>query len=67
MQGTVATFDEREHDGSLLLDDGTPVAFPAGRVRRVRVCGCCGSASGYGSSATPGGRRHAGHTADALT
>ena len=29
MQGTVATFDEIEHHGTLLLDDGTPLAFPA--------------------------------------
>lgn len=29
MQGTVATFDEHTHEGSLLLDDGTPLTFPA--------------------------------------
>jgi 2-phospho-L-lactate guanylyltransferase len=29
MQGTVSRFDETAHDGSLLLDDGTPLAFPA--------------------------------------
>ena len=29
MQGTVAFFDERERRGSLLLDDGTTVDFPA--------------------------------------
>jgi 2-phospho-L-lactate/phosphoenolpyruvate guanylyltransferase len=29
MQGTVASFDETLHHGSLLLDDGTPVAFAA--------------------------------------
>ena len=29
MQGTVATFDPDEHTGSVLLDDGTPVEFPA--------------------------------------
>jgi 2-phospho-L-lactate guanylyltransferase len=29
MQGTVATFDEIGHDGTLLLDDGTPLPFPA--------------------------------------
>jgi 2-phospho-L-lactate/phosphoenolpyruvate guanylyltransferase len=29
MQGTVATFDETLHHGSLLLDDGRPMAFPA--------------------------------------
>jgi 2-phospho-L-lactate guanylyltransferase len=27
MQGTVATFDPETRSGSLLLDDGTPVAF----------------------------------------
>lgn len=29
MQGTVATFDPRTRSGTLLLDDGTEVAFPA--------------------------------------
>jgi 2-phospho-L-lactate/phosphoenolpyruvate guanylyltransferase len=29
VQGTVATFDESAHHGSLLLDDGTRLAFPA--------------------------------------
>ena len=29
MQGTVATFDETSHAGSVLLDDGTRVDFPA--------------------------------------
>ncbi|MGE5829366.1 MAG: cold-shock protein [Micromonosporaceae bacterium] len=29
MQGTVATFDEQAHEGTLLLDDGTEVSFPA--------------------------------------
>lgn len=29
MQGTVATFDATEHTGTVLLDDGTRVAFPA--------------------------------------
>jgi 2-phospho-L-lactate guanylyltransferase len=29
VQGTVAEFDETAHDGSLLLDDGTTVTFPA--------------------------------------
>jgi cold shock CspA family protein len=29
MQGTVATFDPATHTGSLLLDDGTPLAVPA--------------------------------------
>jgi 2-phospho-L-lactate guanylyltransferase len=29
MQGTVATFDTRSHAGTLLLDDGTELPFPA--------------------------------------
>ena len=29
MQGTVATFDESSHAGTVLLDDGTRVEFPA--------------------------------------
>jgi 2-phospho-L-lactate guanylyltransferase len=29
MQGTVAEFDEVHHHGSLLLDDGSSVQFPA--------------------------------------
>jgi len=29
LQGTIATFDEQLHNGSLLLDDGTPLEFPA--------------------------------------
>jgi 2-phospho-L-lactate guanylyltransferase len=29
MQGTVATFDERSRSGTLLLDDGVELAFPA--------------------------------------
>jgi 2-phospho-L-lactate/phosphoenolpyruvate guanylyltransferase len=29
MQGTVASYDADGHDGSVLLDDGTPVAFDA--------------------------------------
>jgi cold shock CspA family protein len=29
MQGTVATFDARTHTGTLLLDDGTELPFPA--------------------------------------
>ncbi|NJC68147.1 cold-shock protein [Planosporangium thailandense] len=29
MQGTVATFDEQSQAGTVLLDDGTEVAFPA--------------------------------------
>jgi 2-phospho-L-lactate guanylyltransferase len=29
MQGTVATFDDQNGSGTVLLDDGTEVAFPA--------------------------------------
>ena len=29
MQGTIATFDADTHTGTLLLDDGTELAFPA--------------------------------------
>ncbi|HET6533799.1 MAG TPA: cold-shock protein [Actinoplanes sp.] len=29
MQGTVATFDPQSHLGTVLLDDGTELAFPA--------------------------------------
>jgi 2-phospho-L-lactate guanylyltransferase len=29
MQGTVATFDETSHSGTVLLDDGTRLEFPA--------------------------------------
>ncbi|GAB1694003.1 cold-shock protein [Krasilnikovia sp. M28-CT-15] len=29
MQGTVATFDPQTHTGTLLLDDGTELPFPA--------------------------------------
>jgi 2-phospho-L-lactate guanylyltransferase len=29
MQGTVATFDPQTRTGTLLLDDGTELAFPA--------------------------------------
>jgi 2-phospho-L-lactate guanylyltransferase len=29
VQGTVASFDEAEHSGLVLLDDGSPVEFPA--------------------------------------
>jgi 2-phospho-L-lactate/phosphoenolpyruvate guanylyltransferase len=29
MQGTVATYDPRTRAGTLLLDDGTELAFPA--------------------------------------
>ncbi len=34
MQGTVATFDPHTHTGTLLLDDGTELAFPAGAFER---------------------------------
>jgi hypothetical protein len=41
-QGTVAAFDEERHTGRLLLDDGTPLDFPAAAfvasgLRRLRV------------------------------
>ncbi|MEV6601870.1 cold-shock protein [Actinoplanes sp. NPDC051346] len=29
MQGTVATFDPQTHTGTLLLDDGSELTFPA--------------------------------------
>nr|WP_244368203.1 cold-shock protein [Micromonospora echinofusca] len=29
MQGTVATYDQQTRSGTLLLDDGTELAFPA--------------------------------------
>jgi 2-phospho-L-lactate guanylyltransferase len=34
MQGTVATFDTRSHTGTLLLDDGTELPFPAEAFNR---------------------------------
>jgi cold shock CspA family protein len=34
MQGTVATFDPQSHAGTLLLDDGTEMPFPAEAFRR---------------------------------
>jgi cold shock CspA family protein len=42
MQGTIASFDEAGHRGSVLLDDGTPVefsadAFEASGLRLLRV------------------------------
>ena len=42
MQGTVATFDETGHHGTLLLDDGTPLpfaaeAFAASGLRMLRL------------------------------
>lgn len=42
MQGTVASYDADGHDGSILLDDGTPVAFGAAAfeasgLRQLRV------------------------------
>jgi len=33
MQGTVATFDHQTHTGTLLLDDGSELAFPAEAFR----------------------------------
>ncbi|WP_067505374.1 cold-shock protein [Actinoplanes sp. TFC3] len=33
MQGTIATFDIQNHTGTLLLDDGTELAFPAEAFR----------------------------------
>jgi 2-phospho-L-lactate guanylyltransferase len=33
MQGTIATFDPHTHAGTLLLDDGTELAFPAEAFR----------------------------------
>jgi cold shock CspA family protein len=34
MQGTVATYDSATHAGTLLLDDGTELAFPAEAFER---------------------------------
>jgi 2-phospho-L-lactate/phosphoenolpyruvate guanylyltransferase len=34
MQGTVATFDPQSHTGTVLLDDGTELPFPAEAFRR---------------------------------
>ena len=34
MQGTVATYDPETHTGTLLLDDGSELAFPADAFRR---------------------------------
>jgi cold shock CspA family protein len=34
MQGTVATFDPHTHTGTLLLDDGSELAFPAAAFQR---------------------------------
>ena len=33
MQGTIATFDPQSHTGTLLLDDGTELPFPAAAFR----------------------------------
>ncbi|WP_305782922.1 cold-shock protein [Symbioplanes lichenis] len=33
MQGTIATFDPRDHTGTLLLDDGTELTFGAEAFR----------------------------------
>jgi cold shock CspA family protein len=34
MQGTIATYDPRTHAGTLLLDDGSELAFPAEAFER---------------------------------
>lgn len=34
MQATVATFDPHTHTGTLLLDDGSELAFPAAAFQR---------------------------------
>ncbi len=34
MQGTVATFDPQSHTGTLLLDDGSELPFPAEAFHR---------------------------------
>jgi cold shock CspA family protein len=34
MQGTVATYDPQTHAGTLLLDDGSQVTFPAAAFER---------------------------------
>jgi cold shock CspA family protein len=34
MQGTIATFDTDTHTGTLLLDDGTELPFPAAAFER---------------------------------
>jgi 2-phospho-L-lactate guanylyltransferase len=34
VQGTVATFDAESHTGTLLLDDGSELAFPAAAFDR---------------------------------
>ena len=34
MQGTIATFDPDSHHGTMLLDDGTELAFGAGAFGR---------------------------------
>ena len=34
MQGTVATFDPESHSGTLLLDDGAELPFPAEAFRQ---------------------------------
>ncbi|OJF10180.1 cold-shock protein [Couchioplanes caeruleus] len=33
MQGTIATFDPQTHTGTLLLDDGSELTFPAAAFR----------------------------------
>jgi len=34
MQATVATYDPKSHSGTLLLDDGSELAFPAAAFER---------------------------------
>ncbi len=46
MQGTIATFDPDSRSGTLLLDDGSELAFDARRFRRVPASACCASGSG---------------------
>lgn len=37
MQGTVATFDPQDRSGTLLLDDGTELSFPAAAFEASRL------------------------------
>ena len=46
MQGTVATFDPQTHTGTLLLDDGTELAFPAAAFQRLRAAAAAAGAAG---------------------
>ena len=52
MQGTVATYDPDTHAGTLLLDDGTELAFPPEAFERVTVES--GSDGGVSRVALPG-------------